>query len=442
MVEQTPVSEGAGTGPRPAERVRPAERALASALRSAFAVLRVVMLVVLVALLFSNTRFLQQNQRAVILHFGKIVGTGARQVRGPGLVFAWPQPIDEIIVVDSGRTQEVEIDDFMYRKGARDGGTESLGQSLQTGLDGYTLTGDANIIHSIWNVRYRINDVVKYALGVEDPEALLRRTLAAAVVEASAEFDVEEALWLKSEALRRVARERLQERLDAADCGIKVDSLTTTALEEPRQTTEAFTKARRVAEDVGKQKQEAARLREKLLASVAGDVGLELARKLSRLADVEDALAAAEAAAEAAPEGAPAASPEAGMAALREEEASLRASVEELLDRASGTVATILNEARAYEQGVVKDAAARAAAFEELLEEFEKHPEILVRRLHAQMLEELLTQSGSKFFLYPRDEREIWIELEELRRKPTAEEEEPVVVKTEEERQRERMRGF
>ena len=422
MAGETRTDEPQETAPPSGARpvaTGPAERALASALRTVFGVLRVAMIVVVVALVFSNTRFLQQNQRAIILRFGKVVGTGAGREHGPGLVFAWPQPIDEIIVVDAVRIQDIELDDFMYRKAARGEGGQNLGDTLTPGLDGYTLTGDANILHTIWGVQYEVDDVVSYALNVEDPEDLIRRALAAAVVHTCAEFNIEEALWADIEGLRHGVARRLQDRLDAVESGIQVGKITTPAREEPKQTKQAFVRTTQASLTASEDKQQGARYRETLLAMTAGDVGPALAAKLVELAEAEEA-----------PEEA---RDEAKIAALR-------ADVEELLNRAGGTVATILSEAKTYRTRVVEDAKSMAETFEALDAKYKENPEVFIRQTYQNVIQQVLGQAGFKFILYPRD-REWRILLEPRKKKPEKKEEE-VVVETEQERMRRRMRGF
>jgi len=401
----------------------PAARALTAALTTVFTGLRVVMVIVLVALLFSNTRFLQQNQRAVILRFGKIVGTGAGRVRGPGVVFAWPDPIDEIIIVDAGRIQDIEIDDFMYRKGAREGGTESLGDTLDPSRDGYTLTGDANIIHTTWRVQYQISDVVNFALSVSDPEELIRKSLAAVVVHTSAELTVEEALWGGGQRMRRMAQKRLQSRLDAANSGIQIISLNTPVREHPKVAIvdEAFTRATKASLEVSEITQAANRYEEAVLASVAGDSGSALRDKLIELARAEEAA-----------EG------ERDDAQI----ARLRGEVATLMNTAAGSVAAILSEAQTYRTQVVANAASMASTFEALDLKYKENPGVFVRQTYQNEIERILNAAGVKFVLYPR-ERE-WRILLEPKKKKKQKEETPVLenTKTEEERRRESVRGF
>ncbi len=446
MDESSPTRDQAPP-PGPGE-TGPAERALASALRTVFGVLRVVMVIVLAALVFSNTRFLQQNQRAVILRFGKIVGTGAGRVHGPGVVFAWPQPIDEIIVVDKERVQTLEIDDFMYRKGARAGGTESLGDTLTPGLDGYTLTGDANIVHTSWGIQYQVDDVVEYALNVEDPAELIRRALAAAVVHTSAELTVEEVLWGEGEEMRRRVRRRLQERLDAAASGIAIGEVNTTAREHPRQTDEGFVAVTNASLERSKEKQKAERYREAVLAAVAGAAGPRLAVKVGELAAAENALEDQRGALEdqrgALEDQRGALEDERG--ALEDQRAienepdtakvdALRAEVAALLDEAGGEVAWILGEAKKYKTKVVEDAASMAATFEALDRKYKENPEVFIRQTYLDAMEKVVGQAGATFVL-SRGER-IWLLLEpEKKPPPKKEEAAPVGAPTPEERMR------
>jgi membrane protease subunit HflK len=411
----TPQSEGAPETAGPELGARPAERALAAALRTVFAGLRVVMVIVLVALLFSNTRFVQQNQQAVILRFGKVVGTGAGRVRQPGLVFAWPRPIDEIIVVDADRIQSLKIDDFMYRKEARGDSGQALGDTLDPALDGYTLTGDANIIHSAWEVRYKIKDVVLYALNVADPEDLIRRTLAASVVQACTKFSVEEALWADILGLREEIRRELQARLDEAESGILGDTVTPSSLEPPRQqlVRDAFVEVTNAGQLASQEMQKAIRYRDAQLAAAAGDRAPALAAKLAELAEAEEA-----------PEGE---RDEAKIATLREEAAGL-------LDAAGGRVARILGEARTYHTRVVEAARSMAETFDALNEKFHENPDVFVRQTYQNAMERVLAKVGVKFVLYPRD-REWWIKVEPQKKKPVKEEP-PVGAPTPEERQR------
>jgi membrane protease subunit HflK len=394
------------------------EQALAGALRTVFGALRVVMVIALIGLVFSNTRLLRQNQRAVILRFGKIVGTGASRVRGPGLVFAWPQPIDQIIVVDAGRVQAIEVDDFMYRRGAREGGTEQLGETLDPALDGYTVTGDFNIMHTIWRIEYQIDDVVKYVLNGADADTLLRSSVA--VVHTSAEFTIDNALWGEGLALRTRVQKHLQDRLDQASSGIRLVAVRTPTRREPVQTTEAFLRSQQAGLESSKMLQEAQRYQTQVLAAAAGDAAPRLLALIRALAAAEEA-----------PEG------ERDEARIER----LRARLVQEMENAAGDVTRILGDARTYRWRVAKAAESMAATFEELDRKYRENPEIFIRELYQSAIQDVLAKAGYAFIIPPGQEPQVWLKLEPPRKKQRPTEAATEVTRTEAEQMRTRNLG-
>ncbi|MCB1126922.1 MAG: protease modulator HflK [Verrucomicrobiae bacterium] len=79
-------------------------QALTEALSSSFKIVRFVMLLLLGVFLVSGSFIVRQGEVAVLLRFGKPVGVGAELVRQPGFYFAWPAPIDEVIKIKSGES--------------------------------------------------------------------------------------------------------------------------------------------------------------------------------------------------------------------------------------------------------------------------------------------------------------------------------------------------
>ena len=70
-------------------------RALAEALQSSFKIVRVFMLVLAVAFLCSGITKVNENEQALLLRFGVYKSPPL----SPGLHFAWPYPIDEIVKI-------------------------------------------------------------------------------------------------------------------------------------------------------------------------------------------------------------------------------------------------------------------------------------------------------------------------------------------------------
>ncbi len=82
-------------------------QALAEALRSSFAIVKFVMVVLVV--IFFGSGFFQvgTQEKAIILRFGKPVGEGPQALLGPGLHWSFPYPIDEVVKIPITEIQKV-----------------------------------------------------------------------------------------------------------------------------------------------------------------------------------------------------------------------------------------------------------------------------------------------------------------------------------------------
>src|SRR5437016_6372201 len=76
------VSEDAGT------------QALSEALRSSFVIVKILMAGLVILFICSGVFTVPSQKKAIILRFGKPVGTGEKMLLEPGLHWSWPYPID------------------------------------------------------------------------------------------------------------------------------------------------------------------------------------------------------------------------------------------------------------------------------------------------------------------------------------------------------------
>ena len=84
-------------------------QALSEALRSSFTIVRFVMIVLVVVFFASGFFTVGPAQRAIILRFGKPLGDGEKALLGPGkLHWSLPYPIDEVVKVNITGIQTVE----------------------------------------------------------------------------------------------------------------------------------------------------------------------------------------------------------------------------------------------------------------------------------------------------------------------------------------------
>ena len=90
-------------------------KALAEALRLSFGILKLIM-VILVVLFFASGIFtVEKNEKALVLRFGKVLSDGSgTKLLEPGLHWAFPYPIDEIVKIPVSGTQKLAIDSFWY----------------------------------------------------------------------------------------------------------------------------------------------------------------------------------------------------------------------------------------------------------------------------------------------------------------------------------------
>src|SRR5690606_2091780 len=77
------------------------------ALRSSFAIVKVIMIALVVVFIGSGIFTVPPNQKAVVLRFGKVSGGDETQLLGPGLHWSWPYPIDEKVFIPISEIQNV-----------------------------------------------------------------------------------------------------------------------------------------------------------------------------------------------------------------------------------------------------------------------------------------------------------------------------------------------
>ena len=82
-------------------------QALAEALRSSFAIVKFIMLLLIVLFFVSGIFQVGPQEKAVILRFGKPVGEGEKALLGSGLHWSFPYPIDEVVKIPITEVQKV-----------------------------------------------------------------------------------------------------------------------------------------------------------------------------------------------------------------------------------------------------------------------------------------------------------------------------------------------
>lgn len=217
-------------------------QALTEALQTSFRLLRWLVLAVLLAYLGSGLFVVRQHERAFVLRLGRIDGLGADRVKGPGLHWTWPRPLARVLRVPAERVQTVTSTTFWHdpEPEFQEDAARPAGPTLNPERAGYLLTGDANILHARWALRYTVSDPERWLFAHTDPEQLVRQELDAAILRETSRQPIDRALRSDVAGLRDAVEHTLVERLRARDLGVRVQGLDVLALAPPLQVAEAF----------------------------------------------------------------------------------------------------------------------------------------------------------------------------------------------------------
>lgn len=221
-------------------------QALADAVGSTFRLLRRLMVLVGVLYLLSGITVIEQHQQAFVLHFGRVQAQADGDVLGPGFHWTWPRPFAEVVKIDATRVRSLDLFTFWSDPQAGMADLEENGEIPQayTRLDpiqqGYFITGDANILHGVWSLRYRVSDPRLATFGFTDLERLLRFELQHAITLTASNTRAGDALRAEVERFRLRVEESLAVRLQAMAAGIHVERVEFVRPSVPPQVIEAF----------------------------------------------------------------------------------------------------------------------------------------------------------------------------------------------------------
>ena len=201
-------------------------RALSDALRSSFVIVKILMVGLVILFFFSGIFTVPSQERAIILRFGKPVGTGEDQLLGPGLHWSFPSPIDEIVRIPIGEVQTVNSTAGWYQTTPEQeaaGNEQPNSGTLNPAVDGYTITSDGNIVHVRASVRYRISEPLNYALNFVNASNVLQNVVDNALFFASAKFTAEQATRREMGAVRDAVEQRVRDLVHQHQLGVAIE---------------------------------------------------------------------------------------------------------------------------------------------------------------------------------------------------------------------------
>ena len=344
-------------------------QALAEALRSSFGIVKVIMVILAVAFFCSGIFTVPSQSVAVILRFGKPSGEGEGRLLQPGLHFAFPKPIDEIVLIPIGQSHAVGSTVGWYATTPELELTNSEnppGESLNPAQDGYALTADGNIIHVRSTLRYRISDPVRYAFNFANgtnanlfagASNILQNALNSALFHTAARFNVDNALRDQVPFKERVFT-RVNQLVDEQGLGVTLETGDLQII-PPRQVQEKFK---------------------------------QVLDEQQNLANARD---------------------------------TARGAANEIISKAQGEAAAIVNTAEAARTRLVQTVEAEANYFSDQLVDYRRDPKLYLQRVQLRTLTRVLTNAQEKFFLPDRADgkaRELRLTLSREPQKPKEQE--------------------
>ena len=172
------------------------------------------------------------NEVAVVLRFGKLVGTTQEeQIKSPGLHFAFPYIIDEVIKVPVETVQEITVETHYSED-------TTINRNIKTG--GYVITGDSNLVLIRSVVKYKVNDPISYALYINEIGDIVTGVVSGETIPLVTSMPVDSVLTTEKTQLSSDLKKKSQEVLDELGCGITITNIELTNVIPPNETKDAF----------------------------------------------------------------------------------------------------------------------------------------------------------------------------------------------------------
>lgn len=181
-------------------------------------VIAIVLVALAVLYLFWGAFTVQQQDRAVVLSFGKFDRTV-----GPGLNWHWP-PVETFRRVNVDQVREHSVKEEM-------------------------LTRDTNIVGVNLKVQYKVVDAQTYVLRVADSEAVLKHAVESALRQVVGASTMDQVLIEERERIGANVGTQLQKYLDQYNTGLLIVELILDRTAAPEAVRDAFDDVARAKED-------------------------------------------------------------------------------------------------------------------------------------------------------------------------------------------------
>lgn len=176
-----------------------------------FQFLSIAVRVVAAGWIISNFRLVPPDSQAVVMRFGSVA-----RVHGPGLVAAFPRPIERVVLLP-GPARQIPLK--VERFDAADAGANA-NQGYELSRDprlntGFLLTGDSNVVRLDAQIFYQISDPAAYMIAGEHLRPTLERLFIASSISVVGSRDLDSILVARPELAARVSQSAERESLRA-----------------------------------------------------------------------------------------------------------------------------------------------------------------------------------------------------------------------------------
>jgi len=229
-------------------------QALAEALHSSFAIVKVVMLLMVLAFFSSGFFTVGPSEKAVILRFGRPVGEGEKVLLNSGWHWSYPYPIDEVVKIPITEIQKVNSTVGWYATTAEQelsGEELPSGPSLNPEVDGYAITADTNIIHTRVTLYYHIEDPIHFVFDFVSASNTVQNALDNALLYTAAHFNVDDVLTRDVAGFRDAVLQRVSNLTEQDQLGIVIDQCEVQSI-PPRQLRDVFSQVTSARENRNK----------------------------------------------------------------------------------------------------------------------------------------------------------------------------------------------
>jgi len=361
-----------------------ANQSLADALRSSFGILKAIMLVVVVLYLFSNVRRVDSHEQALTLRLGKL----ELPVRNPGLVWALPFPIDEIVPLPTkqSNTFTVNSHSFKRRKNMENKPLKFItwppGRGLYPGIDGALITADQGLVHVRWKITYKIDKVADYVSNIlskktEAAEALIKTFVETTGIHVASELTADQVIRTKVDLVQDEILHRVNQRLENIRAGIHVTRVEMFEQTPPIPVRDSFDDTQRAENIKKKEISDAEQARKERLNAAAGPA-------YKKLLEVLDAI----------DRGGTPDKP------LDEWKAELNTMWR---SKVEGKAGRMIEDAGSYLARLVGQMQSDVELYRTLVPEYERTPDLLVNRLWEETKMKIVTNPGVTKIYRPGD---------------------------------------